>query len=78
MRIMLWQERKAKGWTQEYVAAKIGISSEAVSMLETAQRKPSYDILVKLEDLFQMTHRELFGAATPDIAETPGGNRANP
>lgn len=72
MKVMLWQERKAKGWTQEYVAGQVGISPEAVSMLETGLRKPSYEILVKLEDLFQLGHRELFSAAT--LANEPDGN----
>ena len=79
MKTMLWRERKARGWTQEFVAGEIGITPEAVSMLETGQRKPSYDVLVKLLDLFEYSDpRLLFGAATPEIKETPGGNRANP
>lgn len=70
------QEREKHNWTQELVAEKIGITPEAVSMLESGQRKPSYEVLVKLEDLFHMTHRELFGAATPDNTQEPDGNQA--
>lgn len=69
MKTMLWRERKARGWTQEFVAGEIGITPEAVSMLETGQRKPSYDVLVKLEDLFGLPHRQLFGDATPEHEE---------
>ncbi len=69
MKTMLWRERKARGWTQEFVAGEIGITPEAVSMLETGQRKPSYDVLVKLEDLFGLPHRQLFGEATPEHEE---------
>lgn len=69
MKTMLWRERKARGWTQEFVAGEIGITPEAVSMLETGQRKPSYDVLVKLEDLFGLPHRQLFGEATPEREE---------
>lgn len=69
MKTMLWRERKARGWTQEFVAGKISITPEAVSMLETGQRKPSYDVLVKLEDLFGLPHRQLFGEATPEHEE---------
>lgn len=54
------QEREKREWTQENVAKMIGITPEAVSMLETGHRKPSYDVLVKLEDLFHMNHRKLF------------------
>ena len=69
MKTMLWRERKARGWTQEFVAGEIGITPEAVSMLETGQRKPSYDVLVKLEDLFGLPHQQLFGEATPEHEE---------
>lgn len=77
MKTLLWQERKSNGWTQEYVAEQIGISPEAVSMLESGQRKPSYDVLVKLEDLFQVNHRKLFAVAVPVAEETSGDSQAN-
>ena len=77
MKVMLWQERKAKGWTQEYVAGQVGISPEAVSMLETGLRKPSYEILVKLEDLFGMDYRDLFNLPQRQLREkAPDGNPA--
>lgn len=61
----LRQERETRGWTQEYVARQIGISSESVSMIETSKRKPSYDVLVKLLDLFGYKDpRELFAEAS--------------
>ncbi len=77
MVLMMRQERIRRGWTQEYVAQKCGVSMQTVCDWEKNRRKPSYDVLVKLENLFGLTHRELFGAATPAISETPGGNRAN-
>ncbi len=75
MNTVLRQERKNKGWSQEYVARQAGITQTALQKIETGQRKPSYDVLVKLEDLFHMNHRTLFGAATPESAP-PGGNPA--
>lgn len=64
MKRMMQLERIRRRWTQDYVAHEIGITRTMVVMLETGQRKPSYDVLVKLEDLFGMTHRELFAAAS--------------
>lgn len=52
MNTMLKQERIKRGWTQEYVAKSIGITKQAVQLLENNQCKPSYDVLVKLLDLF--------------------------
>ena len=57
---MLRQERIKRGWSCEQVAEKVGITAEAVRLIETGERNPSYPILIKLEDLFQMNHRELF------------------
>lgn len=78
METVLRQERLRRGWTLEHVAEQIGITKPAVQMLETGAIKPSYDVLVKLLDLFDYNDpRILFGAATPAIAKRPGGNRAN-
>ena len=69
MELALRQERRRKGWSQSYVAEKIGTSKATVQMLETGQRKPSFDVLVKLLDLFNYNDpRKLFGAATPDTS----------
>lgn len=77
MHRMIRQERIKRGWSCEFVAEKAGLTAEAIRLIETGQRKPSYDVLVKLEDLFQMGHRELFGAATPDNTKKPDGNPVN-
>lgn len=74
MKLQIRQERERRNWTQDYVAEHIGITAESVSMLEAGKRRPSYDVLVKLEDLFHMNHRKLFSAATPDSAKTLDGN----
>lgn len=59
------QERIRRGWSCEHVARLIGVTDETVRLIETGGRSPSYDVLVKLEDLFGMSHRELFAKA-PD------------
>ena len=64
MKKMLQQERENRGWTLQYTANKIGITKGALHNLETGQRKPSYDVLVKLLDLFEYKDpRELFAEA---------------
>ncbi len=77
MKLMLRQEREARHWTLEFVARQIGITKATVQMLETGQRKPSYNVLVKLLDLFEYSDpRKLFGAATPECEKKPDGNQA--
>ena len=64
MKTVLEQERKQNRWTQEYVSAQVGVTPESISMLETGKRKPSYEVLVKLLDLFGYDDpRELFAEA---------------
>ena len=64
VKTMLEQERNKRGITRKQLADKIGITSEAVRLLETGRRKPSYDVLVKLLDLFGYKDpRELFAEA---------------
>lgn len=57
---MMRKERIKRGWSCEFVAQSVGLSAEAIRLIETGERNPSYPVLVKLEDLFGMTHRELF------------------
>ena len=52
-------ERKKNNWTQEYVAAEIGITVRAYHYYEHGGRTPSLDIANKLEDLFGIPQREL-------------------
>lgn len=71
MYLRLRQERIRRKWTQEDVAKVIGLTRTAVHDLETGKQFPSYRVLVKLEDLFHMSHRKLFAAA--DDASNPTG-----
>jgi transcriptional regulator with XRE-family HTH domain len=52
-------ERKKRKWTQKYVGDIIGVSKTAVHDLETLKQNPSYSVLLNLEELFGLTHREL-------------------
>lgn len=60
METVLRQKRIAHHWTLEYVAQNVGVSKQAVHDIETGRRKPSYPVLVALEDLFETGHRTLF------------------
>ena len=78
MKLMIKDERERRGWSQAQTAKAVGITKAAYRNIEAGIRKPSYDVLIKLLNLFDYSDpRILFGAATPAIGETPGGNRAN-
>ena len=55
----LRQERINRGWTLAFVAQHIGLTPTAIHDIEKSKQRPSYDVLVKLEDLFQKSHRYL-------------------
>ena len=72
MFLKIRQERERRSWSQEYVARQIGTTKQAIQQLETRQCKPSYDVLVKLLDLFEYTDpRKLFAEASeePNLTE---------
>lgn len=53
-------ERIKMGWTQKDVAEKLQLTVTAISDIENGKSKPSYKVLCELENLFELTHRELF------------------
>lgn len=67
-------ERIKNGWSLEYVADYLGITNQAVSKIELLKtQNPSYDILVKLENMFGLTHRQLFMLIDDDLTENKKG-----
>jgi len=58
--LQIKRERLRNRWTLEHVASSIGVTNQAISSIENGKQKPSYENLVKLEDLFGIPHRELF------------------
>ncbi|GIO30146.1 hypothetical protein J2TS6_12870 [Paenibacillus albilobatus] len=53
--------RERRGWTQEQLSASIGISRAALSHYEKNRRKPDYETLNRLADLFQVSIDYLLG-----------------
>ncbi len=73
MRIQLRAERKSRGWSQQYVAEQLGITSRAYQQWEYDERTPSLDSANKMEDLVGISQRELLVSNdTPDSDKTKG------
>ncbi len=70
---MIRQERINRGWSCEHVAEMTGLTAEAIRLIEIGERNPSYPVLVKLEDLFGLTHRQLFGDEIPETDNASSG-----
>lgn len=51
--------RKAKGFTQDYLAEKLNIETRQLSKLETGKHYPSFETVLALLKTFDMTFEEL-------------------
>lgn len=67
----------AAGKTQAQVAKEANIGERLYQDYEYNKRTPSVTTAIRIARVLGSTVEELFGAATPAIGETPGGNRAN-
>lgn len=53
--------RKEKGWTQLQLAEQIGYKLGAVSEWENRHKEPSFDTLIKLANVFNVSTDYLLG-----------------
>lgn len=61
MNIKLKQLRSEKGLSQKEIAKIIGVSVSAYSNYEQGIREPSYDILIKIAQYFEVSTDYLLG-----------------
>lgn len=63
--------RKARGWSQEELAERVGVSRQAVSRWESDAAKPDADKIVSICDLFGVSAdyllRDMMQSAAPEI-----------
>lgn len=64
--------RQSKGLTQKQLADQLGLSKSVVSAYETDLRLPSYDILVNLAGIFNVTTDYLLGVRHQALADISG------
>lgn len=73
----LYEYRKSMGLSQEELAAKIGVSRQAVSKWERAEASPDTDNLIELSKVYGVTLDEMLrGKADDAPAETPAAEPA--
>ena len=53
--------RQAKGLTQKQLAHSLGLTKSVISAYETDMRLPSYDVLIQLSSIFNVTTDHLLG-----------------
>ncbi|MBU1141659.1 MAG: helix-turn-helix domain-containing protein, partial [Firmicutes bacterium] len=63
----LYKLRKNRSFSQEEVAAKLGVSRQTISLWETNQASPSMDNLIAFARLFKASLDELIGLENVSI-----------
>ena len=64
--------RKEKDITQEEFASRINVAKSTVSSYENGSRLPSYDILVKIAQLFHVSTDNLLGCSNTYVLNVTG------
>lgn len=59
--------RLKKNWTQAQLAQKLGITESVISAYETGIRLPSYDILIHIAKIFNVSTDYLLGLDVVDF-----------
>lgn len=73
---ILKQLRLERGWSQQDVADRIGLNKMTVSQYESGQRRPSFNRIEKIADVFQVDLNYLLGFT--DKIERPAGDQTDP
>lgn len=58
------EARRAKGWSQQVLAEKIGTTQQQIARYETGQRDPKADVIIKLSAVLGVTVSYLLGVDT--------------
>lgn len=53
--------RRHLGWQQQELAERLGVNSSLVSLLEAGKRLPSYELLLKLAEVLDVSLDQLAG-----------------
>lgn len=64
--------RMARNITQEEFASRINVAKSTVSSYENGSRLPSYDILVKIAQLFHVSTDNLLGCSNTYVLNVTG------
>lgn len=70
------QLRLERGWSQQDVADRVGRNKMTISQYESGQRRPSFDMIEKLAEVFHVDLNYLLGFT--DKISRPAGDQTDP
>ena len=70
------QLRLERGWSQQDVADRVGRNKMTISQYENGKRKPSFDMIEALADVFHVDLNYLLGFT--DKISSPAGDETDP
>lgn len=65
----LMELRRAKGWSQEQLGEKLGVTRQTISKWELGQTTPELEKLAAISELFGITTDELIKGTSPQTAQ---------
>lgn len=70
------QLRLERGWSQQDVADRVGLTKVTISQYETGKRKPSFEMIEALAEAFHVDMNYLLGFT--DKIQKPAGDETDP
>lgn len=58
---IITEKRKSLGFSQEQLANKLGVSQKSISKYECGERRPSYEVLIAMSSIFNVSIDFLLG-----------------
>lgn len=68
--------RLERGWSQQEVADRAGLNKMTISQYENGKRKPSFEVIEALAEIFRVDMNYLLGYT--DKIEKPAGDETDP
>ena len=68
--------RLERGWSQQDVADRVGLNKMTISQYENGKRKPSFEMIEALAEIFHVDMNYLLGFT--DKIEKPAGDETDP
>lgn len=72
------EKRKSLGFSQEQLANKLGVSQKSISKYECGVRRPSYEVLIAMSSIFNVSIDYLLGNSNVETCKTTNADILSP